>query len=624
MRLVDWLSPGSYCHPDARDLADEAESERMMAKASAKNKKTDSEKLLTIPARAGRAIVESGAVLACPLLGTDGFVKFCSDRGLRIDRERLIRLERLGLFSPVFRVRTPRSNAAPFYIPLHQGNNWFTKRWAYDTTRVPQNHTVSAHTDQTQEGYYSIFQIEYLNRVLTELTLRVSLDAYLDQGDSRPINWQNWLEYAEQSAASLRDHEYRRAIALLCQHISNRYFPQTQGDKRSMEVQNGSSSDPWIIVYAQNWDWEEEVQRWDPKETARLYRLTPKNLRHAYEGLARAQAHCDPLERWSPLTQFISLRERERLKGDALRAETIRAGAHMLRLLYEDLYEEELPPPDEVTKTVFDHFPEMEVRRDVRRYLEFVANRFGVNPQPRLSLIVEGQSEEAAVIQIFEEYYGNHPGVYGIEIIVLGGVDNATGSRKEDRFRAIFRLIDYLHHHQTFTFLILDNENYASRLKREAKKAKSIHSEQRYVTRPEYIRIWEDSFEFDNFSCTEIAAALNELAQGKATFTRQDVIGVKSRDNPGSALVKLYRCKTSHGLRKVELSKILVGNMMSSTTRRKVESRPIIKTLERVRSLAAQNPLPTTQGVWEINQASKYLGKKRKPLARKRVVSKPS
>ena len=597
-----------------------------MAKASAKNKKTDSEKLLTIPARAGRAIVESGAVLACPLLGTDGFVKFCSDRGLRMDRERLIRLERLGLFSPVFRVRTPRSNASPFYIPLRQGNNWFTKRWAYDTTRVPQNHTVPAHTDQTREGYYSIFQIEYLHSVLTELTLHMPLDDYLDRDDSRPVDWQErgarCMEYAEQCAAGLRDHEYRRAIALLCQYISNRYFPQTQGDKRTVQRRHGFSSDHWIVVFAHDRDWDQVERCWDPKRTEKLYGLTPEKLRHAYEGLAVAQAHCDPLEHWYQLTQFISLREREILKGDALRSETIRAGAHMLRLLHKELYEEELPPPNEVTGTIINHFPELEIRRDVRRHLEFVANRFGVNPQPRLSLIVEGQSEKAAVIQIFEEYYGAHPGIYGIEIIALGGVDNATGNRKEDRFRAIFRLIDYLHHHQTFTFLILDNENYAYRLKQEARKAKSIHSDRRYVTRPEYIRIWQDSFEFDNFSCTEIAAALNKLAQGKATFTVRDVTYVKSQDNPGSALVKLYRCKTSHGLRKVELSKILVRNMMSSATRRKVESRPIIKTLDRVRRIAAQNPLPATQRVWEINQASKYLGKKRKPLVRKKRVSK--
>lgn len=597
-----------------------------MVKAPAKNKKSDSKEPLAIPTGAGRVIVESGAMIVRPLLGTDPFVKFCSDRGLQIDQERLTRLERLGLFGPVFRVRTPPSKAAPFYIPLRPGNNWFTKGWAYDTTRVPQNHTVPAHTDRTQAGYYSTFQIEHLHLVLTELTLHVLLDDYLDRDDSRPVDWQErgarCMEYAEQHAAGLRDHEFRRAVALLCQHISNRYFPQTQSDQRGMEIRHGSSSDRWIIVYDQNWDWEREKRRWDPKKTERLYGLTPEKLRHAYEYLAGVQAHCDPLEHWYQLTQFISLREREILKGDALRAETIRAGAYMLRLLHKELYEEELPHPNEVTGTIINHFPELEIRRDVRRHLEFVANRFGVNPQPRLSLIVEGQSEEAAVIQIFEEYYGAHPGIYGIEIIVLGGVDNATGNKKEDRFRAIFRLIDYLHHHQTFTFLILDNENYAYRLKQEAKKAKSIHSDRRYVTRPEYIRIWKDSFEFDNFSCTEIAAALNKLAQGKATFTVRDVTYVKSQDNPGSALVKLYRCKTSHGLRKVELSKILVRSMMSSATRRKIESRPIIKTLDRVGRIAAQNPLPETQRVWEINQASKYFGKKRKLLVRKKRVSK--
>lgn len=65
------------------------------------------ESLLTVPLRAGRAIVETDAVFSCPLLGTDHFAKFCCDRGLAINRERLIRLERLGVFAPVFRVKTP-------------------------------------------------------------------------------------------------------------------------------------------------------------------------------------------------------------------------------------------------------------------------------------------------------------------------------------------------------------------------------------------------------------------------------------------------------------------------------------------------------------------------------------
>ncbi len=127
-----------------------------------------------------------------------------------------------------------------------------------------------------------------------------------------------------------------------------------------------------------------------------------------------------------------------------------------------------------------------------------------------------------------------HPGKYGIEIVVLGGIGAATGSKKRDRFRAIIRLVDYLHHHQTFAFLILDNENYAADLKAKAKEAKSIHGSRRYVTRPEYIRIWKDSFEFDNFSCAEIAAALTELAQGVVEFSVSDVANAKKASPPMS------------------------------------------------------------------------------------------
>ena len=583
-----------------------------MSKPQVDTKQMSDEKLLTIPDNAGRAIVENGAVLACRLLGTDNFVRFCSERGLNINQQRLIRLERLGLFAPVFRVLTPNDDDTLFDIPIREGNNWFDKGWAYDTTSVPQNHSVPAHSDRGQEGYYSVFQVDYLQVVLSEMTLRVQLDGYLDREDGKSIDWQkngtHWMDYTEHSASGLRDHEFRRAIALLCQHISNRYYPQTQGDMRTRRTQGGYSSDFWVTFNALNWDWEEEARRWEPKKIETLYGLTPEKLRHAYQTLATTQAHCDPIEPWYQLTQFISLSEREKLKGDALRAETLRAGANMLRLFYKDLYKEELPHPNEVNRTIIVHKPEIEIRRDVRRYLEFVTNSFRINPQPKLSLIVEGESEEAAVIQIFEECYGLHPGTLGIEIIVLGGVGTATGNKKDDRFRAIFRLIDYLHHHQTFTFLVLDNENYAQRLKKAAKKATSIHSGRRYVTKPEYIQIWKDSFEFDNFSNTEIAEALNELAEGNATFTVKEVMRVRNLKNSGAELTKLYHKKASYDLPKIKLSKILVRNMMSPSAKRKIENRPIIKTLNRVERLAIRNPLPIMQKDWEANQASEYLG----------------
>ena len=165
--------------------------------------------------------------------------------------------------------------------------------------------------------------------------------------------------------------------------------------------------------------------------------------------------------------------------------------------------------------------------------------------------------------------------------------------------------------HQTFAFLILDNENYAARLKTETKAARSIHGDRRYVTRQEYIRIWKDSFEFDNFSCTEIASALTQLAQGAATFGVEDIAGAKRTRNSGSALKFLYETKANYGLNKIRLAELLVETMMSPTARRKIENRPIVKTLNRVELLAARNHLPTTQRARDANQSSKFLDRRR-------------
>jgi hypothetical protein len=583
-------------------------------KKPASNKKNN-DNLLALPKRSGQEIVQSGAVLACPLLGTDRFVKFCSERGLAISRERLIRLEKLRLFSPIFRVLTPDQSAQQFYIPVREGNNWFTKKWAWDTTGILSRYKVPDENDSTQEGYYSIFQINYLFVVLQGLTLQVQLDGFLASEEVEHINWQkngaNWLQYAKQRMESLRTHEYRRSVALLCQYISNRYYPQTQGDQRTIRVNQGAtSSDKWITVFAPDWDWHQEARKWDPQKAVSLFDLTQGKLRHAYEGLSVSQAFCDPLERWYQLTQFISLEQRKKLKGDALGAETLRAGAHMLRLLYKDLYGEDLKHPNEITGTIVTHIPELSIREDSRRYLEFVVNRYGINPQPKLCLILEGQSEEAAVKILFNKFFGTHYGKFGIELIVLGGVDVATGSKKEDRFRAIFRLLDYLHHHQTITFLVLDNENYSKKLQKEAQKAKSIHSERRYVTRPEYIKIWKDSFEFDNFSCTEMTLALNKLSKGHATFNRTELTRCKNASNSGVALKNLFCQKSQYGLQKVKLSEILIDLMLSPDSKKKVENRPIVKVLKRVARLASRNPFPIMQETWERNQASTYLGRK--------------
>src|SRR3546814_3510340 len=105
---------------------------------------------------------------------------------------------------------------------------------------------------------------------------------------------------------------------LLCQFISNRYYPQTQGDQRTIQVSHGAYSDRWISVNTTSWDWTDYARRWRPSQAERLFRLTPEKLRHAYEGLAIAQQSCDPMASWYQLIQFITVSERRKLKGDSL------------------------------------------------------------------------------------------------------------------------------------------------------------------------------------------------------------------------------------------------------------------------------------------------------------------
>lgn len=567
--------------------------------------------LLRIPVDAGRLLLQSGGLVLCHYLKTEKFAQFCRDRGIAISADRLLTLERLGLFSPVFRLRQPDEDRAPLALPI-TSSEWFERGWALDTAAgLP--HWIPDKQGSDTEAYYSMFQIASLQLVVAEYTLEVSLEEYLH---APRFDAKSWSRIGRQVFSIRRGYkhdltiaEFRPAIDLLCQYISDRYYPKVRTNMRTRQVSGGGHAwDEWTVTDSTRWKWEEYAQKWDAREVERLFTLTPGRLAHAYDTLAGQQAWEDPLDRWYSLVQFVAVRERDRLKGSALAAETMRNGAHMLRLLHNDLYGTDLPHPNEIYRQITVPMPEPEVRSDVRRHLEFVVNQYDLNPRPKLTLFVEGLSEDLIVRQIFERYFGVTTGTLAIEIITLGGVDNATGT-KEDRFRAILRLIDYLHHHQTFAFLILDDERHARKLKHGARETKSLLHPKRYVTRPEYVKVWRKSFEFDNFSASEIATALSRLS--RASFDRRDIASCLAATEPGAALMALFRTRAGSKLNKVRLAQELTDIIFAPESRRAVSNRPIVKVLDRIVGLAARNPFPTRQEDWEYNQTSTYLGKTR-------------
>jgi hypothetical protein len=202
-------------------------------------------------------------------------------------------------------------------------------------------------------------------------------------------------------------------------------------------------------MHFRDWDWYEHARSWDAAAVAKLLNLEKDALRGCYERVARAYRYSDPLENWQELVRFISVEKRKKLKGNALKAQAFGEMAKMLRLFHCDAFEELLPAPGELGREPITHrIPDVSAEDDPLRALELVANDFGVNPKPQAVLFIEGATESIVVPFIFDTVYAALPNVFGIELVGLGGVSNATGG-KDSSFSALRRLVDYLHHHQT-------------------------------------------------------------------------------------------------------------------------------------------------------------------------------
>lgn len=572
---------------------------------------TEEDDALLLSENSGLLLLQSDSLMTVSFRDAADFSKYCRERGVYVSVERLNRLERLGVFRPLFRVFHRDGLDRRLRFPNGNIADWISADAIVETYDPAIQYEVPPCGSIDSIAYYSVFQIDHLDKVLAELQLIVHLDSIADESEV-DIDWASqaeaWHERARQSTERIRTGVSWRPIPVLCQYISNRYYPQTQTNQRTISVRSSSSFGGWLEINGHDWDWETYARNYDPREVEARFGLSADILERAYKNIGGSAAYGDPLEKWAPLVEFVSVDKKRKLKGKALLAQSLREAANMLRFLYKDLYGDELPPTHEIFGQVINHFPELEARDDARRHLEFVVNQYDLNPQPKLVLFVEGESEIVLINMIFEMYYGFHPGKLGIELVNLKGINNATGNKRADRFRAIFRLVDYLHHHQTLTFLILDNENHAEKLKREAKNAKSLHGRDRLAVPSDHIKLWRVALEFDNFSDTEIASAMSEISGGSRRFASSDVKAARTSEAPGQALSELYELKTEHSLEKPKLARALAIRLIDPKSRRLPQNRPIVRILDVVREKAALNPFPTRQKTWESNQSFHWLG----------------
>ncbi|MCA1622307.1 MAG: hypothetical protein LC768_03685 [Acidobacteria bacterium] len=310
-----------------------------------------------------------------------------------------------------------------------------------------------------------------------------------------------------------------------------------------------------------------------------------------------------PIDNWDELISFVKKEKKERLKDKALLSETYKVMSKMLNLFYQDLTERKLYTYGDSPETI-EVYRGKGMTKDDLRYMEFVANDFGVNPRPKLILMVEGDGEFNEIPRLTKWAFGKSLAAYRIQIINLKSIGEFN-SRKIERF------IDHYHDLQTVVYFVLDNENNSPRARDTLIGKQSQYIENLTITKKEFFTIWNKNIEFDNFTDKEIANAMTEVCTNRYTFDESEI--QKCRIDFGTGrdpLSRLYEEKLTYGLEKPKLLEILFNRIQSNykiVINGVEKNRPILDVIDDITHLAIRNYQPHSLSAWTENQNSGWL-----------------
>jgi hypothetical protein len=580
-------------------------------------------------------LIEGELFIQCPLVSSGDFIKFCKERDIEVSEKDLELYEKLGIFYPIARIKFPKFKTKIEYIDnrtkyrdlgiLQEGEDWngetieeyghfwWSKSIATEFYREgllwsPKDRPFTLWDNfydkellhRKIESYYSIFQIYPLYMVKQMSFMNLSL-SWWSTYNNETINKlvAQIKNIAKETVQTLSERDnISDEIADVCQIISNCYFPKTQTDKRTINISYPS--------HYHEWSWEDYCHKWDAKSELLKMGITEEKIKKYQEIMYLRARSYDPLENWHDLVQFISLEKKKRLKGKALLAQTFYAMEMILRLFYKELTGEDLSVERGINYKWKERVYGKGVPDSNTIFLEYLTNEFHLNPRPKLILIVEGKAEYEQIPRLAKEI-GYLFDTLGIRVELLEGIGNFIGGRIE-------RFIDHYHNLQTFVYLILDNENNARQFKNKLLKQKSRYSNaNRYITKDEYIFIWDTCFEFDNFSDVEIAHALSSMSNGR-NFTEIEIAECrKEYGKQADTLSALFKSKTDLALNKPLFAGRLVDNLTANLKSEYNDGKPkrkLLAKLEEIINLAIRNYQPCSYKVWKENQESGYLGKK--------------
>jgi hypothetical protein len=365
-----------------------------------------------------KQIIGHGQFFQKTLLNAEGFVRYCKDREISITLDKLEKYEKLGIFLPLVRLRHPKIKIKIEPNEDMQGYKelgtleedeewngeikeeyggflwndetvdgliedsylWTPTMGKYDSWKNYKDENGWSSVD----SYYSIFQTLPLHMILQSTTFPIGIESLATWNQE---NIKKWFKSVKKPSRAMlkslqnKDDDARYKLAKLGQVLSSRYLPYA-------EKYEGMISLPHPNFF----DWRQYRLNWDAKKVLEELELTIEEIAD-FHRLAEMEASSDdPLDHWNDLVKFVSKSKKEQLKGLALLAQTWRVLERILNLFHRDLTGDFLYSYGEDTKTKESLYGKG-VPQDDLAFLEFVANRYGINPRPKLFLFVEGNGE---------------------------------------------------------------------------------------------------------------------------------------------------------------------------------------------------------------------------------------
>jgi hypothetical protein len=367
-----------------------------------------------------------------PFIPSLNFETLCRDREIFLSSGQLERLDRTGFFKPLGRYRCQKT-----VIKLEQtadgikelGKLEDSEQWAgmthervsaffprflreyFDRGQIldPERMPTDAWNSSEFINLYSEFQFYPLWKCLNESRIYTpTIDEIVTKSDQDLAdNMAATCKFLRgQIPAFVESLQASKNAALVCQVISNRYYPPTQTDQRTIQVSS---------VF----DWDEYCRTWNAKQTADEMGLAPDEIFNIWRHVKSEASRVDPLREWDDLLKFVAVSEKTRLRGKALLAYSLENMAAMLASFYEDVFGTPISARFPAQPTIL--LPQESLDGTLRE-LEYVTNKYHLNPRPKLILVVEGESETDQIPRLMEYFWGFSPSKVGIEILNLKGI----------------------------------------------------------------------------------------------------------------------------------------------------------------------------------------------------------